>query len=187
MMMMREELSPPSSQTKTMLTPVQVPYQPYTSKRKQYGWRRKAPIFFETDIGKGISLMDALHGHVHGLVDRHEPILEGCGDKVSYHIDFHGYIPLRCQKYSFYQNHGKKYPNTRAKVVRQIAEAVQDFIEKRQYDIHTDDWRVGPGYIELKDLYLLELRHVGTGCFQPILGVLRPSLLPSRIPSYITY
>lgn len=109
-----------------------------------------------------------------------------------------GYSVFKCQKYSYYQKHGQKFPNTRAKVARQIAEAVEDFIERvggfrgsssdadahttislqRKYEEHDPEWRVGPGYIELKHLYLLELRHVATGCFQPIIGILRPTMRP---------
>ncbi|KAI0344858.1 hypothetical protein BDW22DRAFT_1355025 [Trametopsis cervina] len=155
-----------------------VAHEPYASKRKQYGWRRKESITFQSDLGQGISLTAALHGESQGLVDRHEPVLAGCGDKVSYHIHFQGYSAFRCQKYSYYQKHGQKFPNTRAKVARQIAEAVQDFIEKRQHERNDGEWRVGPGHIELKDLYLIELRHVASGCFQPILGVVRPVLSP---------
>jgi len=155
-----------------------IPYEPYMCKRKQYGWRRKPSLFFRTDMSQGILLTDALHGQSQNLQERHEPILEGCGDKVSYHIHIRGYSAFRCQKYSYSQKHGTKYPNTRAKVARQVAEAVQDFIEKRQYEQHGDEWRIGPGHIELKDLYLLELRHVAIGCFQPILGILRPAPPP---------
>ncbi|KAI0092987.1 hypothetical protein BDY19DRAFT_400901 [Irpex rosettiformis] len=175
-MMLINEVAPFSPVEAVVMT---VPYERYTSKRKQYGWRQKSTVYFRTETSEGIPLLDALHGNVHNLLDRHEAILTGCGDKVSYHIHMHGYIPLRCQKYSYYQKHGEKFANTRAKVARQIAEAVQDFIDKRQYEEHAEDWRVGPGYIELKHLYLLELRHVASGCFQPILGVLRPT---HRVP-----
>lgn len=34
-------------------------------------------------------------------------------------------------------------------------------------------WRFGPGYIELKHLYLVGLRHVDKGSFEPILEVHR--------------
>ena len=65
---------------------IRMPSEKYVSKRKQYGWRQKAPVSFRTHSEDGISLLDALHGNVHNLLDRHEPILTGCGDKVSYHI-----------------------------------------------------------------------------------------------------
>lgn len=41
-----------------------------------------------------------------------------------------GYSVFKCQKYSYFQKNGHKFPNTRAKVARQIAEAVEDFIDR---------------------------------------------------------
>ncbi|KAI0768410.1 hypothetical protein BC629DRAFT_1442448 [Irpex lacteus] len=183
-MMLINEI-PPFSPLEAVI--VEVPYERYTSKRKQYGWRQKSTVHFRTEAGDGIRLIDALHGNVQHLHDRYEPVLTGCGDKVSYHIHLHGYTPLRCQKYSYFQKHGEKFANTRAKVARQIAEAVQDFIDKRQYEDHGDDWRVGPGFIELKHLYLLELRHVASGCFQPILGIRRPVLYAPPVSPVSAY
>lgn len=63
-----------------------VPYEPYCSKRKQYGWRRKDPIVFDTSGSVGLSLENALHHQSRGLEDPYDPVLDGCGDKVSFHI-----------------------------------------------------------------------------------------------------
>lgn len=63
-----------------------VPYEQYASKRKQYGWRRKPVIQFRTHGSAGICLESALHHRSPGLESPHEAVLEGCGDKVSYHV-----------------------------------------------------------------------------------------------------
>lgn len=66
---------------------VTVPYEDYTSKRKQYGWKRKDPIVFYTAGTLGISLENALRHQSRGLEDPFDPVLQGCGDKVSHYIN----------------------------------------------------------------------------------------------------
>lgn len=65
---------------------VTMPCEPYISKRKQYGWKRKDPIVFYSGGSLGLCLETALHHQSRGLEKPFEPVLDGCGDKVSYHI-----------------------------------------------------------------------------------------------------
>lgn len=45
--------------------------------------------------------------------------------------------------------------------------------QRANHPVGNDYWRVGPGYIELEHVYLMELRNVSVGSYQAILAVMR--------------
>lgn len=53
----------------------------------------------------------------------------------------------------------------------------------------TDDpsWRVGPGYIDFEDLYLLEVHQVAKASLQPVIAYRRRSSMDSPAPSYANF
>ncbi len=61
-----------------------------------------------------------------------------------------------------------------------------DFVPSNPADAQ---WRVGPGYIELKDIYLVEIRHVAKSSWQPIFEVAQQpgDLAPWWATSFVQY
>jgi hypothetical protein len=82
----------PAAPARPVLVPEIAPFELYRSKRKQYGWQKKPVVRFRTNACEGISLTDALYGQTHDLLGRYDPVLEGCGDKVSFHIHVRDFL-----------------------------------------------------------------------------------------------
>lgn len=98
-----------------------------------------------------------------------------------------GYIAFGKQKHALRATREKE-SITLAKMAIHVAEVMKDFIEvsgpapppsvvrRRSMQemalLPTSDpsWRVGSGYIEFEDLYLLEIHHVAKASLQPVLA-----------------
>ncbi|KAF9644044.1 hypothetical protein BDM02DRAFT_3103514, partial [Thelephora ganbajun] len=60
-------------------------------------------------------------------------------------------------------------PITKAKLANEVAKKVQNFIQDNINELITpgsERWKVGPGFIEAKDLVLVRLVHVSKGSWQ---------------------
>ncbi|KAI0693730.1 hypothetical protein BC835DRAFT_1415749 [Cytidiella melzeri] len=163
---------------------VVVPFELYSINRRQFGQKMKLPALFSVRGERGASLGRT---SANELDDKDASMFEGCGTKVSYVIKIHGYQAFKIQKYAYTRRHGKKKSCDRAKVLKQVAEVMEAFIDfnKHQQRTGSESVQFGDGGIQLQDLYLLELRHVSQSSFQPIFAIaLSPApmtLLPAPV------
>ncbi|EPQ56456.1 hypothetical protein GLOTRDRAFT_138182 [Gloeophyllum trabeum ATCC 11539] len=126
----------------------------------------------------GISVHEALNGHLGNLVDRDEEVFTNCGPSVSIRLNWPGYEPWSKQ---IPTKNWKSVPGpiTRQKLAKQVARRIDDFIRKMQAMEHIDmdedsdaRWRVGTSGIQLHDLELVSLHQVSKGSWQPHLRVI---------------
>ncbi|TFK51733.1 hypothetical protein OE88DRAFT_1658322 [Heliocybe sulcata] len=125
----------------------------------------------------GISVREALVGHLGELVNKDDEVFINCGPSVSIRINWPGYdawskqIPTKNWK-------SQPGPITRQKLAKQVARRIEEFI-KAMYDKEMDEdgqpqWKVGSYGIQLHDLILVSLHQVSKGSWQPQLR-LHPS------------
>lgn len=127
---------------------VLLPYERYVTK-KQYGLQKQLSAFFFVVEGHlGVPLQFARSGNLHRLDGRDTPMFEGCGTKITYvvkvsvrlhlntliiHLSSHAqivdYDTLKVQKYSRIRRHGSYVSNSREKVVSQVANVMEEYIQ----------------------------------------------------------
>ncbi|KAI0818897.1 hypothetical protein BC629DRAFT_1588220 [Irpex lacteus] len=139
--------------------------------RRQYGFQLQDPLHFIAPNGRPFRLATAYEERgLQGLLLNHNHhVLETAGTKYTILIHIEGQQKFTKQKYAHLRN-GLR---TLGGVAKQIAEVVEEYIDHTRHNVpsQTDDtWRLGPGYIDFNDLYLLELRHVAKASYQVILG-----------------
>ncbi|KAI0084017.1 hypothetical protein BDY19DRAFT_602113 [Irpex rosettiformis] len=147
-----------------------VPYRPYKLPKKQFGRKHKPPITFTTKGRPGVSL-GLSAGAPAGIDYSHQSVFEGCGTKVTFVIQIGKLNPYKPQKYAYSRRNGEQTANNRAKVVKQISEVMEGFIETIRWEQGEGASWFMEGGIKIKDLYLTELRQVGKASFQPIFAV----------------
>ncbi|KAF7798451.1 hypothetical protein EIP86_009672 [Pleurotus ostreatoroseus] len=121
--------------------------------------------------GKGIRLVDAHRGDTNRLVGGGERLSLGDGAKVSIRI-----------RVVDYDDHGEQISSRRATIEQEgktLAEIVEKVagIVKRSIDKPTDShkWVINGDTVKFEDLILLELRHVTSGSWQPVLAYADPT------------
>ncbi|TDL23685.1 hypothetical protein BD410DRAFT_720956 [Rickenella mellea] len=125
----------------------------------------------------GIPLRDALTSRFMRLVGRDDLMFVQRGPSISIRLEWQGYqswsrqIPTR----DFRNPPG---PITRAKLAKNVAKSVDRFINEHK-DLQLErgadpKWRVGPGYIDIDNLILVELQHVSMGSWQAHLRLAHP-------------
>ncbi|KAH9927380.1 hypothetical protein B0H21DRAFT_700595 [Amylocystis lapponica] len=144
--------------------------------------------------GRGyISLSDALAGRFDGLERAHEFAFSDRSLKKSFrlevsissmvtfrplaNLDLKWPVPSTGHGYSSYARQitvrdstKSVNPITVARLARKVAEEVKRFIELNENVVIDDPlWRVGPGYITLDRLLLVEVRQVSEESIQPVL------------------
>jgi len=152
-----------------------VPQRQYTIKSN--GKRRfnpELPITFAVGDQSGMPLQDAMDERYEGLVGRDDGMFIG-RERTA--------ISLRIEwpKYKAWTRHintvdwkKSRGPITRSKLAFKIAKVIDSFIKSNQEtDVGDEAWRVGNGYIELKDLVLDSIEHVTKGSWQPQIFVMR--------------
>ncbi|KAI0086289.1 hypothetical protein BDY19DRAFT_995900 [Irpex rosettiformis] len=142
--------------------------------RRQFAFHVHEPLTFRAPNGgpyrlasaynlapTQMTLMDVLH-------DYNKPVLQGTGTKYTIVVHIKGQERFAKQKYSSLSSG----PRTLGGVARQIAEVVEEYIDKMQFNGPSDGdmWRLGPDNIKFEDLYLLELHQVSKASFQVTLG-----------------
>ncbi|KIP07603.1 hypothetical protein PHLGIDRAFT_413528 [Phlebiopsis gigantea 11061_1 CR5-6] len=119
----------------------------------------------------GVNMLDALHQSSLGIDGGETYFFRATGAKFMYRIDIPGYPVFRQQKYAM---SAKRIPITIETAVRQVAQVMHAFIEQAARQVSTDGlMRFGPGCLELKDLYLVELRRFGA-TIQPVFAYIEP-------------
>lgn len=171
-------------------TEVIIPQRPYAANIQRNHTHSIGIVEFWQNDRKGIRLADALARNFGSLQRADDRLLEGFGMKVTYRIEWPGYVAFGKQKHALRATREKE-SITRAKMAIHVAEVVKDFIEEMApLNTHDQAWRVGPNYITFEDLYLLEIHHVAKASLQPVLAY-RPRYAyptqPSSPPSTVTY
>ncbi|KAF9785303.1 hypothetical protein BJ322DRAFT_822813 [Thelephora terrestris] len=146
---------------------------------KKGGFCPAPPITFAVGNQSGILLQDAIDERFEGLLARDDGMFVGCrSTAISFRIQlpsqWPGLQPWTCHinTLDWKKSRGAI---TRSKLTYKIAKAVNSFIEVNQgMDTAEEDWRVGVGHIELKDLILDRIDQVSKGSWQPQIYVMRP-------------
>ncbi|KZT27837.1 hypothetical protein NEOLEDRAFT_1130325 [Neolentinus lepideus HHB14362 ss-1] len=134
--------------------------------------RFDAPIIFRMSGASedGITVHEALHGHLGNLQNKDDEVFINCGPSVSIRLNWPGYdawskqIPTKNWK-------ATPGPITRQKLAKQVARRIEEFIKTTSDKDMDEDgqpqWKVGPHGIQLHDLILVSLHHVSKGSWQP--------------------
>ncbi|KAI0818896.1 hypothetical protein BC629DRAFT_1588219 [Irpex lacteus] len=150
-----------------------VPQSLYTISKRQYLCTIRPPMVFSANGTPGVQLHSSPDDSALSVLD-HEttPLFEGCGTKIAIVSHFLGYPRFQRQKYAGTGRGDNAAPNNRRKVLAQVAEVMQAFLEQMQYQEVSGLVLFGPkGTIMLEDLYLLELQQVSRASFQPVFAV----------------
>ncbi|GJE93138.1 hypothetical protein PsYK624_092970 [Phanerochaete sordida] len=160
-------------------TDILVPQRPYAANIQRNHTHSIGVVEFWVNGQKGIRLSDAQARAFSGLAQADDRLLEGFGTKVTYRIEWPGYVAFGKQKHALRATREKE-SITRAKMAIHVAEVMKDFIDEMG-PLPTSDphWRVGQGFIEFGDLYLLEIHHVAKASLQPVLAF-RPRYYPQQ-------
>jgi len=127
------------------------------------------PIEFWVGGRKGIKVVDALVEQFDGLHDPDARLLDNVGTKMSVRIAMPGYPPFVRSKY-VHRSTTTHESISRKQLATRLAEVVEAFVNASGNVVSDRTrWRFGPGYIELTDLYITEVRHVSKGSMQPVL------------------
>ncbi|KAI0085405.1 hypothetical protein BDY19DRAFT_445710 [Irpex rosettiformis] len=152
--------------------PVEIPQEEYRANGAQTLYiASQAAIEFWVNGHKGIRVTDALDENYVGLDDPNARLLESVRDKVSIRIEVAGYTSFVTQKYVRRTTEGRE-SISRRRLATKLAEVVKAFVQKNSgvTPQGLNRLQFGPGYIQLEDIYLLEVRHVSKGSLQPILA-----------------
>ncbi|PSR90828.1 hypothetical protein PHLCEN_2v4816 [Hermanssonia centrifuga] len=135
----------------------------------------KLDIEFCVKKVKGIRVSDVLLGNVGGLDEPDAKVFnDQVGQKVSYRLEMLGYESFSVQRNARSRPMGSPVSHARQKVVTQVAEIIQKFINdnmNRQIDGEHLQWRVGGGMVNADRLFITGLMRVSPGSFQPVLEV----------------
>jgi hypothetical protein len=139
------------------------------------GFNPHSPIMFAVGDRSGISLQDAMDENYRGLLGRDDGMFFGSSrTAISLRVQWPGGAPW-ARHVNTVDWRKQRGPITRSKLSNKIARIVHSFIENNQGTaIAVDEWRVGAGHIELKDLILDRIEHVSKGSWQPHIYVIRP-------------
>ncbi|KAF9644729.1 hypothetical protein BDM02DRAFT_874158 [Thelephora ganbajun] len=128
------------------------------------------PITFPSRSGgDGIVLTDAINENFDHLIGRDDHVfVEYTGSAITLRLEWPGYESwagqIRTKDWR-----RKPEPVTRAKLATEVAKKVRSFIRDnidKPTTSGSERWRVGPGFIEVKDLVLIRLLHVSKGSWQ---------------------
>ncbi|KAI0697164.1 hypothetical protein BC835DRAFT_1305346 [Cytidiella melzeri] len=137
------------------------------SSRTQHEFIGYPAIEFWVDGRQGVRLLDALQGDLTGLAGCVVEVMHSSSAKVSYRIEWPGYSSFTRQKYA----RRVRGLQDRSKIARQVAEVVNEFMSDRaRYVPAQPGWRVGRGFIEYGQVYLLELRRISRSTWVPVLA-----------------
>ncbi|KAI0759919.1 hypothetical protein BC629DRAFT_1547604 [Irpex lacteus] len=93
--------------------------------------------------------------------------METSAAKVTYLVEWPGYSSMRKQM------NARRLGGlqSRSRIAKQIVEVMEEFIEERcNYNTTETQWRVGPGFIELGSLHLMELRRISKATWLVVLA-----------------
>jgi len=166
---------------------VVVPQRQYSANIQRNHTFSIGPLMFMTSRGKGIRLADLQARVDVGLVHRDLQPLEGFGTKVTYRIEWPGYDSFNKQKHALRATRAKESVSLH-KIALHVAEVMKAFIQEAAGQPSSEQaWRVGPGYIEFEDLYLLEVHQVAKASLQPVIAYRPRGLTDSPAVSYPTF
>jgi hypothetical protein len=126
-----------------------VPYIPYQLPRRQFGTNLKPPTLFSACGEPGAPLIPSSPQNYNDIDDSTQSVFENCRTKITYVIQvgispnpcltfyilsmkkkqIAGYEPFKRQKYAYAGRKGTLMPYDREKVVKQVAEVMEVFIE----------------------------------------------------------
>jgi len=136
----------------------------------------ESPITFHRQPGgSGIELTDVLDDSLDDLVGRDDPMFPNhTGLSISLRLEWPGYKSWTKQVNT---KDWRREPKliTRAKLARQVTKLVQDFIRNNKSEPVADGfemWKVGPGFIQARDLVLVGLTQVAKSSWQAELRAL---------------
>jgi len=148
----------------------QRPYVPHHRQNYFDQFNPEGPITFpKTTGGDGIALMDAMNENFDSLMGRDEPMFASyAGPAITLRLEWPGYKSWTRQiKTKDWRREPK--PITKAKLAFEVARKVRDFMQENIDEPvvpGTERWKVGPGFIEVKDLVLVRMVHVSKGSWQ---------------------
>lgn len=124
--------------------------------------------------GDGIMLDDALRGNFEHLIGRDDPMFaDYMGYSMNLRICWPGYKPWT-NLIVVVDHTPRRNPVTKTEFVLRVAKVVQRFIENNASEPITpgcERWKVGPGFIEIKDIVLAAVVRVSMASQQPELLV----------------
>ncbi|GJE92929.1 hypothetical protein PsYK624_090880 [Phanerochaete sordida] len=154
-----------------LLPGVLVPQKVYTPPHNQANAALYAPIRFSTTINgaqvPGVRLQDALRGLLNGLNDANShPTLSVTNNRVALRILWPGYEGWHFS--NAIDAGGQQHPRTLAHIANQVANRINDFYREQRAVVGTEpDWNLRD--IPFESLYLVELRNVSAGSWQPVI------------------
>ncbi|KAI0339076.1 hypothetical protein BDW22DRAFT_1361993 [Trametopsis cervina] len=134
------------------------------------GFQPRPPVQFHVYGQFGIRLTDALAQNFAGLTDSsRQVVLTETGMKIAVRIWWPGYE--RWLKHTHAYGHSSERPPiTLSQLAYRVSRLVQEFQEEMRGKASTErspDWWISN--VPFHQLVLLELRHVSTGSWQPVL------------------
>ncbi|KIP02796.1 hypothetical protein PHLGIDRAFT_37731 [Phlebiopsis gigantea 11061_1 CR5-6] len=169
-------MAPPMFTPYPSATELIVPQRPYSANIQRNHTTCIPIIEFYVNGQKGINLGDAANRIFSGLAHAEDKLLEGFGTKVTYRLEWPGYMGFNKQKHALRATRVKE-SITRSKMAIHVAEVMKEFIETNlnvqenaPQPTNDPNWRVGNGFIELSDLYLLEIHQVSKASLQPVIA-----------------
>ncbi|KAI0339811.1 hypothetical protein BDW22DRAFT_1360831 [Trametopsis cervina] len=150
-----------------------IPQEPeHVARPRRCYFRANAPLQFMTPEGKAFRLETALEvKSLEGLLHQcNTRALIDCGSKYRIVVHPEGQPKFALQKSA--QGRDAR-GNALGKIARQVAEVVEAYADEmtQRAPGRNDSWRIGTGYIEFKDIYLLELQQISLASFMPVLGI----------------
>ncbi|KAH9939505.1 hypothetical protein B0H21DRAFT_825161 [Amylocystis lapponica] len=141
-------------------------------------FKRHPPIRFRVNDRGSINLGKAFRGEFEGLERCQEAAFSMASTKMSFRLEWLAPSGARYPPYSHQiairESSKRREPITVARLARTVAKEVDRFIKHyTPYPFSDDGWKVGPGFIGLDQINLVELHHVSEGSLQPVLKVIR--------------
>lgn len=129
-------------------------------------WERMHTIRFTQNGRQGINLGDAYRRNFNGMPDGQViPCTSTTSQRVAIRINWPGYEPWH--KHVNVANNSEHI--NKARLAYEVAKEVQRFYSEMGHNRGKErDWRVE--VVPFEQLVLIELRHVGTGSWQPVLA-----------------
>jgi len=163
---------PPQS-LMTALTPLwlEVPQRLYKHREKQPDPRPRDPIYFSVDNCPGINLERALRRRSTHLDGWDDPIFRNISTKaITCRFLFPGYADGSAQISTLDWRKTRGSIN-RSKLAYEVAKKLDRYLESiagQAMEGSVDQqWRVGEGFMFLRNMYLVRLLSVSTGSYQP--------------------
>lgn len=154
-----------------------IPQRIYEPKQRDY--TPAEDVTFLVDGFPGFNMEDAFHERFTALGGRDDLVLQGAKTAFLCRFLFPGYPTESYQIFTTYWNKNRD-PIMRSKLAHEIAKNLEKYLDAmatRTMDASTpQQWNIGGGFMHLRNIFLVKLKSVSRGSYQPLFYVVDPTV-----------